>query len=690
MPNKKLSQPIILICLFVFIAITIYISIAGMRSLLKEQSFNQLITIRDLQNTRLESAIKTMRGQVQNLADTPFAIKAMKDFSQNFYNVKKQNDIKNIDNSRTVSQNFYQNIFAPLFKKTTLYSPSKNTLSQLVNLPENSLLLQKYYIMENPNPTDEKSKLSFAKDNSNWSKSHEKYHRLFKNYLERNSIDDLLLVDLKKQNVVYSVAKQVDFATSLAIGPFQNSPLAYAYEDARSSLEPSFTKMTDLTAYFPAFGKPTSFISCPIYEDDKKIGVIIAKIYHHNINKIMADEKLWKRLGWGETTETYVIGRDNKMRSDSRMFVEKQQNYVSLLEREKSTLPSILASNTTVLLQNTDYYFAEKTGCEISTNYFGKRAIVAHASVSDLDLQWIVIAEQNLDESFLLLNELENALMILFGMILILLIVFTYITKQNKQQDILNATQKITNELSSIHQNINQVGKRGNKLLKKCETNIELTTNFHYKVQSFGKDFNQDEEQIQSIKSSFSDINQKLNDSRQQMQNFNKNLSNIDNALKQIKNMILIMENVAKETHIVSLNASIRAAREGNSSFSSVADEIRKLALKNARVLEKTSTKIDTAQKVVQKNDNDFQYIEKNTQTIDQQLQKASEILQKISDLKQRLSIYLESLTNQTQDAKFSCAYLQQDLRQIASESSNLTNQIEDVTYNLRNMGSAP
>lgn len=684
MQNKKLSHPIILVCLFVLLSFTLYLSIMGIRSSIENQASKQIISIRDLQAKRLEDTLTSMRKQVQNLAKTPFVMAAMQDFAKSFYDFSPTNDVKA---AKVQAQNFYQDTFTSLFKKKASALPQQDIISQLINLPKYSLLLQQNYIIANPHSLEEKHKLLKAKDSSQWSIFHQKYHEKFTNYSQRNQIADVMLIDLNKQNIVYSFAKQIDFATSLATGPFQNSAVAYAYEDARSSLDPNFTKITDLVAYTPSLGKATSFIASPIYNGDKKIGVLVAKVYYHHFNDIMADTKLWKRAGWGDTIETYVIGRDNTMRSDSRMFVEKQQEFLSLQKNSsaRDILPRMTANNTTVLLQNTDYYFAEETSCEITTNYYGQRAIVAHTSLNDSDLQWIVIAEQNYSEPFEQINELENGILVCFAMIFVGLLSFIYVNKHNKKQEISRLTQKLTSDLSSIHQQVNQVGRRGGKILKKCATNIELTTNFHHKVRSFNKDFTEDKEKATYIRNFFVEIDDKLKENLQKMHRFGKNLHNIEDALKQIKSTILILENVAKETHIVSLNASIRAAREDNSPFSSVADEIRKLALKNADILENASEKIDDAQKIVSQNNANFEHIEEKSHKIEKQIENISKTQEKIVELKRRLLIYLDNLTNETQDTQFSCAYLQQDLEMIATESSNLTNQIELVAHNLKN-----
>ena len=149
--------------------------------------------------------------------------------------------------------------------------------SILGKLDDNALALQYYYISNNSNALGEKHQLDKAKDGSWWSDSHAEYHGNFKFFLEKFGYYDIFLVDADSGNVVYSVFKELDFATSLKSGHYSNTGLAEAYNLVMASSDKSFIGITDMAKYYPSYEAPAAFISTPIYDEDgeKKLGVLV-------------------------------------------------------------------------------------------------------------------------------------------------------------------------------------------------------------------------------------------------------------------------------------------------------------------------------------------------------------------------------------------------------------------------------
>ena len=112
--------------------------------------------------------------------------------------------------------------------------------------------------------------------------------------------------------MVYSVFKEVDFATSLANGPYRDTGLAEAYRAGMKA--PKSSKIfIDFSLYVPSFNAPAGFIASPIFDDDgQRLGVVIAQFPLDKLNRLMT-----KREGLGETGEAYLVGDDMLMRSDS-------------------------------------------------------------------------------------------------------------------------------------------------------------------------------------------------------------------------------------------------------------------------------------------------------------------------------------------------------------------------------------
>jgi len=174
-------------------------------------------------------------------------------------------------------------------------------------------LLQKRYITDNPHPNGKKENLDKAKDGSAYSEVHGRYHPWFRTFLRERGYYDIFLFDLEG-NLVYTVFKELDYATNLNTGKWRGTDLGNAYRAARSAAAAGHLAFFDFKPYAPSNDAPASFISTPIYSDaGRKIGVLVFQMPIDRLNGVMQST-----AGMGKTGEAYIVGRDLLMRSDSR------------------------------------------------------------------------------------------------------------------------------------------------------------------------------------------------------------------------------------------------------------------------------------------------------------------------------------------------------------------------------------
>ncbi len=183
--------------------------------------------------------------------------------------------------------------------------------------------LQKAYITGNSFPTGEKEKLDFANDGTAYSDIHKKYHPWFREALYTHEYYDIFLLDMQG-NLVYSVFKELDYATNLNAGQWKDSGLGEAFRAAISANGQAFV---DFKPYAPSYDAPASFISTPITENGKVVGVLVFQMSISRINALMQEPR-----GLGESGESYIVGEDYLMRSDSRFSEE-----TTILKREVRT-----------------------------------------------------------------------------------------------------------------------------------------------------------------------------------------------------------------------------------------------------------------------------------------------------------------------------------------------------------------
>jgi len=138
-----------------------------------------------------------------------------------------------------------------------------------------------------------------------YKKQHDKYHPFFQYYLDKYGYFDIFLMCPDEGDTYYTVTKEPDFGT---IATNIDSELSSAWKTAVKGN----VALTDMKAYAPSNGAPAMFVAAPVKEKGQVVGVLAFQISLDAINNIMQE-----RTGMGESGESYLVGNDKLMRSDS-------------------------------------------------------------------------------------------------------------------------------------------------------------------------------------------------------------------------------------------------------------------------------------------------------------------------------------------------------------------------------------
>jgi methyl-accepting chemotaxis protein len=196
--------------------------------------------------------------------------------------------------------------------------PSTATAIEWLTMTWNDLdgnpgeILRQAYINDNPNPVGQKHLLSRAEGSSPYHMHHETFHPAYRTLIESKGYYDAFLINLAG-DIVYSVFKESDFGTNMLTGTFADSGLADVY---RQAVEGSRGQvfLTDMGAYAPSNGAAAAFAAAPVVNDaNLTVGVLAVKIPVDLLGTIVNNEQ-----GMGDTTQIYIAGSDNKVRTRSR------------------------------------------------------------------------------------------------------------------------------------------------------------------------------------------------------------------------------------------------------------------------------------------------------------------------------------------------------------------------------------
>jgi methyl-accepting chemotaxis protein len=212
---------------------------------------------------------------LQAYAQKPEVVAVFKDFSSAFGTVRAENKMDSIDEAKKAVFEFYDGTFSTEYKESNGKSPDLNAAK---NLDEDAIALQYYYIVKNAEPMGQKNHLIQATDASTWTKFHAKHHSATEKYThDESGLYDLFLVDLEGR-IVYSVFKEIDFATRLIGGPYEKTELGAVFKAVKESGDKNFVKTSKKAPYFPSFDGETQFMGTGIYEGDTKIGILIIQL----------------------------------------------------------------------------------------------------------------------------------------------------------------------------------------------------------------------------------------------------------------------------------------------------------------------------------------------------------------------------------------------------------------------------
>lgn len=140
----------------------------------------------------------------------------------------------------------------------------------------------------------------------------------------------------------------MDFSTSLSDGPYASTNFGRAFQEANRTLSQDGVVLVDYAQYTPSYEAPASFIASPIFDGGKKIGVAMFQMPIDRLNEIMGE-----RAGLGKTGETYLVGQDGLMRSDSYLDPENHTVLASFRNPAKGRVET--EASKAALAGNTDF-----------------------------------------------------------------------------------------------------------------------------------------------------------------------------------------------------------------------------------------------------------------------------------------------------------------------------------------------
>ncbi len=448
----------------------------------------------------------------------------------------------------------------------------------------------------------------------------------FKHLQDKLKFYDIFMICKAHGHVMFTIAKEKDLGANLRYGPYRNTNLAELW---RKVVESKRTRVVDFKPYAPSGNEPAAFIGTPFHDENGNfIGVLAIRISLEEINKIMQ-----QREGMGKTGETYLVGEDKRMRSDS--FLDPENRSV------KASFAGTIEKNgvdTEAVREALD----GKSGVGIIKNYRGKNVLSAFAPLEIDDFKWIVIAEIDEAEAFENVKRTQAIVLpVVFFVIVITLILSFFIVKKLlaplrrlilKTKDLSEGEADLTariiaesqDELGELAFWFNKFIERIQKLVAEVKGMVQSVSSASVELSSTSEELSaaseEQAQQAQSVAASMEELTATIEDNQKMIQDasgkfdemtevarsgsdvIGKTIEAVERiarksaelagminefgeSAKGIGEILVVINEIADQTNLLALNAAIEAARAGEAGrgFAVVADEIRKLAERTAK-----------------------------------------------------------------------------------------------------------
>nr|WP_232022138.1 adenylate/guanylate cyclase domain-containing protein [Mycobacterium basiliense] len=387
----------LLVCSILSVTVVGVIGYVTGRNALQRVAIERLLELREAQKRQIEELFTGLTKSVIVYSDGFSANEASQSFADGFSQLATATITP--AQQQSIVDYYNRELIRPIAQATG-HQLDLNALLPTTNAQK---YLQAYYTAQLSSAGGSMG-LTNAGDGSAWSAANVRFNDFFRGVVTRFGYRDVLLLD-QQGNVVYSVNKGPDLGTNIDTGPYRESNLRGAYRKALASNEVDFVWITDFQPYQPQLDAPTAWLVSPVGMNGTLQGVMALALAPTKLNEIMSANEQWEAVGMGRSTETYLAGSDNLMRSDSRVFLEDPAKYRGDAMADGTpadTVDTAIRLGTTVLVQpvpSVGLRAAQRgqTGVVRGFDYLGNRELQAYTplNVPNSDLQWAILATRD-------------------------------------------------------------------------------------------------------------------------------------------------------------------------------------------------------------------------------------------------------------------------------------------------------